>query len=370
MKLYFICDESGAKGYEDNKEKNEGEIGVFAGYILPEERKEEIKEDMNKIIKKYNSKGKFHITDLENPEEFRKEIFNYIKTNEINFLYTAIYTQGFYNNYLKKKKLKEEAKENTNPNIRVTSKTPKESLHVELFVNLVLKAFAFGLEYSDSPELEIKIDHVDKIILKSMKKRLGEDLKSETIKEVKAWDKDKKEKLEGTITTKVTFNDCLDNVKYSISLTDDENLTIIADVLANSILHYLKEKNKSENNFLDLNTTETFKEYDLSEFCFGCTSKDMPMDDMLDIFFPHPNGKRVFRLKVKRLFSLLKSEKLEDFEMNFKLENLKERIYLIEIIKGFKDIEKQSTLEAELIQNKDLKRIIEKSVLLNPIKGK
>lgn len=30
-KFFLVCDESGAKGYSDNKEQYEGEIGVMGG---------------------------------------------------------------------------------------------------------------------------------------------------------------------------------------------------------------------------------------------------------------------------------------------------------------------------------------------------
>jgi hypothetical protein len=36
MNIYLICDESGAKGYADTHEKQLGEVGVFAGFLLAE----------------------------------------------------------------------------------------------------------------------------------------------------------------------------------------------------------------------------------------------------------------------------------------------------------------------------------------------
>lgn len=38
MKVYLICDESGAKGRSDKREKYEGETGVFAGVFVTEDK--------------------------------------------------------------------------------------------------------------------------------------------------------------------------------------------------------------------------------------------------------------------------------------------------------------------------------------------
>ena len=82
MKLYFICDESGAKGYADKTEKYPGEVGVFAGYFLTEQNIEYICDDLDDIItefkNKYPSLIKFHVTDLEpkDQEAIRARVFS------------------------------------------------------------------------------------------------------------------------------------------------------------------------------------------------------------------------------------------------------------------------------------------------------
>ena len=47
----FVIDESGAKGYSDNREKFKGEIGVVAGVLVPTERLPLVSSEIKQIIK-------------------------------------------------------------------------------------------------------------------------------------------------------------------------------------------------------------------------------------------------------------------------------------------------------------------------------
>ena len=64
-KVFLYCDESGAKGYADNDETELGEVGVFAGILVPEEILATVKPAFDQIAKRYKpAEGKLHIADL------------------------------------------------------------------------------------------------------------------------------------------------------------------------------------------------------------------------------------------------------------------------------------------------------------------
>lgn len=74
MKVFFYCDESGAKGYANQDEAFAGEIGVFAGIMVPEECLATVKQAFDQIASRYTpASGKLHIAEL--PREQQETIF-------------------------------------------------------------------------------------------------------------------------------------------------------------------------------------------------------------------------------------------------------------------------------------------------------
>jgi len=64
--VYVYCDESGAKGYADQGEGTPGEVGVFAGILVPGSRHADVGAVFNEIASRYApASGKLHIADLE-----------------------------------------------------------------------------------------------------------------------------------------------------------------------------------------------------------------------------------------------------------------------------------------------------------------
>ncbi|MBM4288859.1 MAG: hypothetical protein FJ135_12105 [Deltaproteobacteria bacterium] len=78
-KIILACDESGAKGYADKDEAYPGEVGVFAGILIPEECLAEITPIFQEIYARYRpASGKLHIADLPNSskEALRRDVYN------------------------------------------------------------------------------------------------------------------------------------------------------------------------------------------------------------------------------------------------------------------------------------------------------
>ena len=99
-KIIFILDESGAKGYSSNIERIPGELGLIAGYLIPSNCLDFVRNELNTIQSNFFSDGKIHITDLppQQQEELRDSIFDYFIQRNIYWVYEAIYVQGYFEN--------------------------------------------------------------------------------------------------------------------------------------------------------------------------------------------------------------------------------------------------------------------------------
>ena len=91
-KVVFVLDESGAKGYSDNTESELGELGVMAGYLIPSDCLDSVRNDLEAIRSNFFTEGKVHITDLipHQQEELRNRIFTYFIQRNIKWVYEAV----------------------------------------------------------------------------------------------------------------------------------------------------------------------------------------------------------------------------------------------------------------------------------------
>ena len=97
MKVYFICDESGAKGRDKVGETKPGEIGVFAGFFVREHILGAFDLWSKHIESKYFGQDKPHISGLSKPQQIsiEREVFEFIKRRNISCTYEAIHAEGF-----------------------------------------------------------------------------------------------------------------------------------------------------------------------------------------------------------------------------------------------------------------------------------
>lgn len=96
--VFLVIDESGAKGYSDKKESYPGEVGVMAGFLIPEKYILMVRNELEEIKANYFSDSKIHITDLESEdqESLRSEIYDYFIKRNIICVFEAIYSEGFF----------------------------------------------------------------------------------------------------------------------------------------------------------------------------------------------------------------------------------------------------------------------------------
>ncbi|MDC4966267.1 hypothetical protein OHW02_15655, partial [Acinetobacter baumannii] len=132
VKLVLLVDESGSKANSNRQENTIKEFGVMAGFIMYEDGYDFLKDFSKKIVKPLQEKyEKVHLTDFEF-EDKKTTIdgfFKFFSEFKCPWIYTAIYTQGFYDHH--------------NANVDVDKNPPVFSMHSALFLENIIKLIAF-----------------------------------------------------------------------------------------------------------------------------------------------------------------------------------------------------------------------------------
>lgn len=248
--VYFICDESGAKGYADKSEQYFGEVGIVAGYFIPETHIDMVKQDLANITSQFVSSGKLHITDLPDNDKqaLREQIFKYFIDRNVICTYEAVFSEGFHKNHTENVNRLEKARINNTSSVRLNEHEKVEMLHAELLVGAFAKVVSFGIDnVGNDITFKIITDNIDKPIIKMFQKMANKflNIEDETKTVVTGWDKANGVKTQRTITTKISnsseFLLDLSKITYEISC-ELSPLTVAADVLANSINYYFRSK--------------------------------------------------------------------------------------------------------------------------------
>jgi hypothetical protein len=170
--VVLACDESGSKGYADRDEQTVGEVGVFAGIMVPGELLAGAQAQFDAVAQKYQTApGKVHITDLTPAQQgqLRKEMFDIIEQLHLPCFFEATHVAGFHAYHRMVKALIERAKAQRRSPIKPSGQGPKpDSLHEALFFGLYGKLVAFCLERGKTLlHLEVRTDQVDAPIFKN-----------------------------------------------------------------------------------------------------------------------------------------------------------------------------------------------------------
>ena len=291
----FALDESGAKGYSDNREKVKGELGVVAGVLVPTEHVSRVVSDIGEITERFRTNGKLHITDLQpSDQEFlRNQIFSYLALVNARWVYEAMYVEGLYSSAQLVSSLRENAKKNIRSGVKVPSNEKKYLLHSQLLLGAFGKAVAFCLDnVGNTVHLNVITDQLDNSIVKKFKidanRILNIGKKSE--RKVTGFDTATQKVVTGSITTEITEGvDALGDfsgVTYEVAVSDSP-LTLVADIIANSVHHHLSSLQDKEPG-CRLNTLESIRGHQLDEFVYGVTGLESDTPQVADTIFRHP----------------------------------------------------------------------------------
>ena len=278
--MILICDESGSKGFSDNKEKKPGEFGVFAGFMITNDQIEKVEKDLNNLFSQFKpTDEKFHITDLEQStqQELREVTFKYLLENEIPCIYEAISVQGFNNSYEFFNDLKEEQKKKLNEKFSFSNNSKKERLHSELFLGLFTKALAFHIEQFGENKIEITVitDNIEDSLKQKFEIKANELINltqgSDTIK---AFDKKNKKPVSREIqySSEELDNDNISKTKLDIQVADN-CLTLVADIIANSINYYINQEIEKDPD-INLNSSDAIRSIPIRELFYGLSNDD------------------------------------------------------------------------------------------------
>lgn len=285
IKTYLICDESGCKGFANNPISNLNDIGVFAGYCIPERVFSDVRSSVNIIANKYeNSEGKTHITNLteEHQNNLRQEIFNYLLNCQgFYFFYEAIHHNGFCMHHLKNQQFLKEHK-HENPRFRTSNNPQKYRLHTTLFQSLFIKNLALLIDLGfEQFEINVITDKIDSPIIKEFNNSIEQFLNISSTTEYTGYDTIDKTIRKGSISFSAEgLHDYRENLKnYNIQIVSeqDTNLVLIADILANSILYYLNEDKDNKN----LNSKQSLIKHPLYKCLYAPDDEQPWINDIL-----------------------------------------------------------------------------------------
>lgn len=294
--VYFVMDESGAKGYAKNKEAIPGELGVMAGYFVPGELLDLIRSELESIRSRFLEGGKLHITDLsaEKQEELRAHIFYYFSIRKMFWTYEAMYVEGLHQYASAEAQRHENIMKQRRSPILLSGNQKQMLLHAELFQGVFGKGVAFchdmvGKEFA----IKVITDRVDNSLLEVFNRKAYELLNVGSKREFKVtgFDPEAKKVIKRSFTMETNFIagviEDYSGIEFSISC-EDSSLTLAADVLANSVHYHLKSKQK-DNVGCSLNAVDAIAGHPLDGIVFGAWPES-DTNYISDAIFMHPKN--------------------------------------------------------------------------------
>lgn len=282
VKLVLLVDESGSKANSNKQENTIKEFGIMAGFIMYEDGYDFLKDFSKTIVKPLQEKyEKVHLTDFkfEDKKTTIDNFFKFFSEIKCPWIYTAIYTQGFYDHH--------------NANIDVDKNPPVFSMHSMLFLENIIKLIAFVKDHhkNDCMNLEIKIV-TDTIDVGTRKKIIQEfeniqpfflKGKKETIK---SFYNRKKMRVEDFVFEGIIDDENFSKIKMdslSLEIIVDDDTAFIADILNYTLFKYVGEyiEINKENNNIALNGESVVSGFKLFETCYGYSNdKDLSFSDI------------------------------------------------------------------------------------------
>jgi hypothetical protein len=289
--VVVFCDESGAKGYAGQVEKEPGEIGLFSGFPVPRLMLELLAAELKSELAPFRKKaGKIHITDLppEEQQALREKVYTIFVRREVFCFYEAIYVAGFNDAYKRDCQVIETMAAKLG---RRRKKMPvPQSLHVHLFLGFYGRILTFCAKQGITDlKVEIRTDRIDAPILKKFHSEAVKLLSDTRTFEIKHWD------IETSTVKKQTATLRLQGWPAPLSVQDcvikpdkeDSDLVLAADVIANSVNRHFGSRPAGDK-FNSLNSRDAVLTHPLA----GLLNIHPPAWDFSDAFFGHPLSPR------------------------------------------------------------------------------
>ncbi len=303
-KIILACDESGAKGYGDRDEAFDGEVGVFAGIMIPEECVEVCLPDFQSICDRYvPDTGKFHIADLPAAQQvrLREDVYAAIGKHRLPCFWYAVHVAGFHDSYTSRKAGVEEIIREHRAlagEPRVKRGSPRDnppSLHVALFSGLYAHVVAFLAERGRTMvDIEVRSDQIDKPVMEEFRAEALRLLSDDPlVKQGTGFDTVEKKVVHGEIRVEVKLpaDLDLDIVVQRLTIRPlgiPDPFVIAADVLANSLNHHFSRRDEGER-YGPLNTPEAVAGHPLGRHLDAF--EQWAPDPLGDAIWAHPKAR-------------------------------------------------------------------------------
>jgi hypothetical protein len=298
--IIFACDESGAKGYADQDEQCPGQVGVFAGILIPGDYAQEKLRPFQDLIANYAPpSGKLHIADLpeDRKEALRKDVYSFIQSSGLPCFWYAIHVAGFHRHYKNEQLLIESARKATASSTvkRGSPRSNPASLHEALFEGLYAHLIAFLEECGKTDVcIEIRSDQIDAPIIQEFKKAAMRLLSTApTVSQSTGFDTVTRSIVRGQISSQIKYPPEL-AVKTVVRelvfnpIREGDGLVLAADVLAHSLNHLFENRPQSEL-YGDLNRPEAVALHPVARNLD--TFKDWGSADLVgDRLYRHPKA--------------------------------------------------------------------------------
>ena len=304
--VILACDESGAKGKGDKREAYPGEVGVFAGFLVPQEVEAKARPVFQTIYNRYRPPtGKLHISELlpDQQHGLRQDVYAAIRESNLPCFWYAIHVEGFYDWYETEKKLMDNMRNallEAQPQPRIKGGSPRDeppSMHEQLFAGLYRHLVAFLEEQGQTQvSIEIRTDQIDRSIAKDFRKAAEQLLSDAPLSETRTgFDMVTKKLVKGRIEIEVRWPPSLtmDVVVARLVINpvgDGDGYVLAADVLANSLNHLFKNRKESER-YNPLNEPTAIRCHPLAAQLTAI--RDWGEGDLFaDRLYQHPNGRQ------------------------------------------------------------------------------
>ncbi|BCG82602.1 hypothetical protein MesoLj113b_61440 [Mesorhizobium sp. 113-3-3] len=306
MRIIFACDESGAKGYADRDEAFDGEVGLFAGVMVPESHLAAVEADLQIVVQRYQTDAqKLHIADLPPDRQgaLRDDIYAVIRKHQLPCFWYAIHVAGFHAWHLSQIEARKQAKAlpaaaSSQPP-RYKGGSPREtpdSLHVAIFDGLYAHLVAFLEERGcKDVEIEVRTDRVDNPIVKDFiavaERLLGDMTFTRTSRRFDTVTKtlvDRQIRICTVLPPELQIELQVRSLEINAVDHDSDGLVLAADVLANSLAYLFKQRIGTEK-YTRLNWPDAVTGHPLEENLL--TFNNWGDGDLVgDVLYRHPKA--------------------------------------------------------------------------------
>jgi Protein of unknown function (DUF2934) len=291
-RVILACDESGAKGYANQDEAYDGEVGVFAGIMVSDSQLTAVEADFTTIYDKYKpTAGKLHIAELApaSQDGLRQDIYAAVRKHKLPCFWYALHVAGVHRHHIEFQRdlqgARADAEAHSTQPGRFKGGSPREnpaSIHVLLFEGLYAHLVAFLEERARrNVEIEVRTDRIDNPIVDRFEevsqKLLGDMIHTHTSTRFDTFTNEVVEgkmRVEAHIPASMQIELIVRSLQIH-AVDNDDGIVLGADVIANHLNYLFKNRDTSEK-YDPLNWPTAVRKH--------------PLKDHLDAFYFWGNG--------------------------------------------------------------------------------